>query len=70
MVETRTDAIRVFQKQVHQMNSANQKDLRLSAQEARNLSNELSQITALLIQLQPTNKTQENIEVSIAGGNF
>jgi len=70
MVETRTDAIRVFQKQVHEMNSTNQKDLRLSAQEARNLSNELSQITALLIQLQPTNKTQENIEVSIVGGNF
>jgi hypothetical protein len=70
MVETRTDAIRVFQKQVHEMNSANQKDLRLSAQEARNLSNELSQLTALLIQLRSTNATQENIEVSIAGGNF
>jgi len=70
MVETRTDAIRVFQKQVHEMNSTNQKDLRLSAQEARNLSNELSQLTALLIQLRSTNQTQENIEVSIAGGNF
>jgi len=70
MVETRTDAIRVFQTRVHEMNSANQKDLRLSAQEARNLSNELSQLTALLIQLRSTNQTQENIEVSIAGGNF
>lgn len=70
MVETRTDAIRVFQKRVHEMNSANQKDLRLSAQEARNLSNELSQLTALLIQLRSTNEAQENIEVNIAGGNF
>jgi len=70
MVETRTDAIRVFQTRVHEMNSANQKDLRLSAQEARNLSNELSQLTALLIQLRSTNQTQENIEVSIAGGFF
>lgn len=70
MVEARTDAIRVFQKRVHEMNSANQKDLRLSAQEARNLSNELSQLTALLLQLRSTNKTPENIEVNIAGGNF
>jgi hypothetical protein len=52
------------------MNSANQKDLRLSAQEARNLGNELSQLTALLLQLRSTNETPENIEVSIAGGNF
>jgi len=70
MVEARTDAIRVFQKRVHEMNSANQKDLRLSAQEARNLGNELSQLTALLLQLRSTNETPENIEVSIAGGNF
>jgi hypothetical protein len=70
MVETRTDAIRVFQQRVHNMDNANQRDLRLSAQEARNLSNELSQLTALLLQLQSTTRTQEDIEVSIAGGNF
>jgi hypothetical protein len=52
------------------MDNANQRDLRLSAQEARNLSNELSQLTALLLQLQSTTRTQEDIEVSIAGGNF
>ena len=70
MVETRTDAIRVFQQRVHNMDNANQRDLRLSAQEARNLSNELSQLTALLLQLQSTTRTQEDIEVSITGGNF
>lgn len=70
MVETRTDAIRLFQKRVHDMNSANQRDLRLTAQEARNLSSELSQLIALLLQSQSETKTQENIEVSIAGGNF
>ena len=68
MVETKTDAIRVFQKRVHDMNSANLRDLRLTAQEARNLSNELSQITALL--LQSTSTSQENVEVSITGLNF
>ena len=70
MAEIRTDAIRVFQKRVHDMNSANLRDLRLTAQEARNLSNELSQLTALLLQLQSTHASQENIEVSITGSNF
>lgn len=70
MAETRTDATRVFQKRVHDMNSANQRDLRLTAQEARNLSNELSQLTALLLQLQSANSTQESIEVSVTGLNF
>jgi len=65
MAEIRTDAMRVFQKRVHDMNSANLRDLRLTAQEARNLSNELSQLTALLLQLQSTVASQENIEVSI-----
>jgi len=70
MVETRTDAIRVFQKQVHEMNSANQKDLRLSAQEARNLSNELSQLTALLVELQNETPSSDAIEVNITGNSF
>lgn len=70
MAEIRTDAMRVFQKRVHDMNSANLRDLRLTAQEARNLSNELSQLTALLLQLQSTYASQENIEVSITGSNF
>jgi len=70
MAETRTDAIRVFQQRVHEMNNANQRDLRLSAQEARNLSNELSQLTALLLQLNLGSKTDENIEINITGLNF
>lgn len=70
MVEIRTDALRVFQKRVHEMNSANQRDLRLTAQEARNLSSELSQLTALLLQLQNNSNPQEPIEVSVAGLNF
>lgn len=69
MAEIRTDAIRAYQKRVHDMNSANQRDLRLTAQEARNLSNELSQLTALLLQIQ-SNSSQENVEVTIAGLNF
>lgn len=70
MAEIRTDATRAFQKRVHDMNSANQRDLRLTAQEARNLNNELSQLTALLLQLQSSNTPQENIEVSVTGLNF
>lgn len=69
MAEIRTDATRAFQKRVHDMNSANQRDLRLTAQEARNLSNELAQLTAMLLELQ-SNSSQENIEVTVAGLNF
>ena len=70
MPETRTDAIRAFQKRVHDMNSASQRDLRLTAQEARNLSNELSQLTALLLQLQSAAPAQDNLEINISGANF
>lgn len=70
MAETRTDAVRAFQKRVHEMTNANQRDIRLTAQEARNLSNELSQLTALLLQLQSISSTQESVEVNITGLNF
>ena len=70
MAEIRTDATRAFQKRVHDMNSANQRDLRLTAQEARNLSNELSQLTALLLEKQSNNNAQENVEVTVTGLNF
>jgi len=66
----RTDAIRVFQKNVHEMNSANQRDIRLTAQEARNLSNELSQLTAYLVDLQTTNNTQQTVDFSVVGQKF
>lgn len=70
MAEIRTDAIRVFQKKVHEMNSANQRELRLTAQEARNISNEISQLTALLLQLQSSNAGNEDIQVSVSGLTF
>ena len=66
----RTDAIRVFQKNVHEMNSANQRDIRLTAQEARNLSNELSQLTAYLVDLQTTNNTQQPVDFSVIAQKF
>ena len=69
MSEVRTDAVRAFQKRVHDMNSANQKDLRLTAQEARNLSNELAQLTALIVQTQSQNNTN-TIDVVAAGSKF
>lgn len=69
MAEIRTDATRAFQKRVHDMNSTNQRDLRLTAQEARNLSNELAQLTAMLLELH-SKSSQENIEVTVAGLNF
>jgi len=52
------------------MTNANQRDIRLTAQEARNLSNELSQLTALLLQMQSISSTQESVEVNITGLNF
>ena len=52
------------------MNSSNQRDMRLSAQEARNLSNELSQLTALLLELQSETAPSDTIEVNITGSTF
>jgi hypothetical protein len=70
MAKIRTDAIRVFQQNVNTMNSSNQRDMRLSAQEARNLSNELSQLTALLLELQSETAPSDTIEVNITGSTF
>ena len=70
MAKIRTDAIRVFQQNVNTMNSSNQRDMRLSAQEARNLSNELSQLTALLLELQRETTPSDTIEVNITGSTF
>ena len=70
MAKIRTDAIRVFQQNVNTMNSSNQRDMRLSAQEARNLSNELSQLTALLLELQSETTPSDTIEVNITGSTF
>lgn len=70
MVKIRTDAIRIFQQNVNAMNSSNQRDMRLSAQEARNLSTELSQLTALLVELQNETPSNDAIEVTITGNSF
>ena len=70
MAKIRTDAIRVFQQNVNVMNSSNQRDMRLSAQEARNLSNELAQLTALLLELQSNSPSTDTIEVNITGSTF
>ena len=70
MAKIRTDAIRVFQQNVNTMNCSNQRDMRLSAQEARNLSNELSQLTALLLELQSETAPSDTIEVNITGSTF
>ena len=70
MAKIRTDAIRVFQQNVNVMNSSNQRDMRLSAQEARNLSTELAQLTALLLELQSESPSTDNIEVNITGSTF
>ena len=70
MAKIRTDAIRVFQQNVNVMNSSNQRDVRLSAQEARNLSNELAQLTALLLELQSETAPSDTIEVNITGSTF
>lgn len=70
MAKIRTDAIRVFQQNVNVMNSSNQRDMRLSAQEARNLSTELAQLTALLLELQSESPSTDSIEVNITGSTF
>lgn len=70
MAEIRTDAIRSFQKRVNEMVNANQRDMRLSSQEARNLSNELSQLTALLLELQSVSNSSNTVEVAVLGSKF
>ena len=70
MAEIRTDAIRVFQKRVNEMVNANQRDIRLSAQEARNLSAELSQLTAVLLNLQSVSSNNNDVEVTVLGSKF
>ena len=70
MAEIRTDAIRAFQKRVNEMTNTNQRDIRLSLVEARNLSTELSQLTAILIELQSVSNNNTSVEVSVIGSKF
>ena len=65
MQKTKTDAIRVFQERVNRMTNSNQKELTLSAIEARNLSNELAQLTAFLLESASAGAANGDIEVII-----
>lgn len=66
MQKVKTDAIRVFHERVNRMNNSNQKDLILTAIEARNLSNELSQLTAFLLETTSDGSLNGDIEVVIS----
>lgn len=70
MNNIKTDAIRSFQNRVHQLNSASQRDIRLTAQEARNLSNELALLCAFLLELQTASNSTESVEIALTGSKF
>ena len=65
MQKIKTDAIRVFQERVNRMTNNNQRELTLSAIEARNLSNELAQLTAFLLETTSSGAVNSDIEVVI-----
>lgn len=65
MQKIKTDAIRVFQERVNRMTNNNQRELTLSAIEARNLSNELAQLTAFLLENTSSGTVNSDIEVII-----
>jgi len=65
MQKIKTDAIRVFQERVNRMTNNNQRELTLSAIEARNLSNELAQLTAFLLENTASGTINSDIEVII-----
>lgn len=65
MQNIRTNAIRVFQERVNRMTNSNQKELTLSAIESRNLSNELAQLTAFLLENTSSSTLNSDIEVVI-----
>lgn len=65
MQKIKTDAIRVFQERVNRMTNNNQRELTLSAIEARNLSNELAQLTAFLLENASSGTVNSDIEVVI-----
>jgi len=65
MQKTKTDAIRVFQERVNRMTNNNQRELTLSAIEARNLSNELAQLTAMLLSLSSNENANTTMEVTV-----
>lgn len=70
MAKVSTGAIRAFQQKVHAMSQSNQREIRLSATEARNLSHELSQITALAVEEHSTENESQSVEIEISSKKF
>lgn len=70
MAKINTGAIRSFQQKVHAMNHSGQKEIRLTSTEARNLSHELSQITALAVEEHSISNTSNSLEVEITSKKF
>lgn len=69
MPAVNTNAIRSFQDRVHAMSVGNQKEMRLSSVEAKNLSHELATLTAMLLEYQTALETGV-IEVAVGGNRF
>ena len=60
---TRTAAIRDFQQRVHAMESSKQNHLQLSAQQARNLNQEISELLAELVDQKEAQAAPVTIEM-------
>ena len=63
-------AVRKFNDKVRQMNQTNGKQLVLSAEEARNLHNDIFALLANLAELASNTSSEEVIEISMDGGGF
>lgn len=70
MAKVNTSAIRAFQQKVHAMNQSGQREIRITAAEARNLSHELSQITALAVEEYSSASPSGTVEVEISSKKF
>ncbi len=63
-------AVRKFNDKVKQMNQTNGKQLVLSAEEARNLHNDIFALLANVAELASNSGSNEAIEISMDGGGF
>lgn len=64
-----TNSIRAFQNKVHSASVGGQKNVQLSIVEAKNLSNELAQLTALLLEIKQEQSSQE-VQVQVFSNRF
>jgi hypothetical protein len=69
-MEAITIAIRTFNDRVKAMNQTNAKQLVLSAQEARNLHNDIYALMANIAELSTSAPKEEIIQISVDGGGF